>query len=326
MRGECSMCDYQIAAPMGVDPMVANLREALEKREHYDSLFVAPLGSMFDDKEVPPEARRRIFALAAGTGCTLFATESRIEFLNEHTIGEFADLLGDRGLRVNVGLESADPFVLSNCIGKALDLASVRPTARLLEWHGVELASNVLLGALALAELEAIEAAVATVRWAFENGSRLCVLFPSNVKRWTLQHWLWERGLFRPPSLWALIEVLERLQDLPPGALALSYFAKVPNDSIVEVPTTCPACHTEVLAALRVFSIDGDFAVLAGLLRRSCSCRAPWLEKLHEAPQGTLSERFERIETRVALEILGASSAEMRPRARASFRLGLGNP
>src|SRR5207247_1333474 len=106
---------------------------------------------------------------------------------------------------VNLGLESADPWIQQNCVGKSLDRDTYRDCVGLLERHRALAVANVLLGAPFLTEQEAWTSAADSMRWALEHGTHLCVLFPSNVKRWTLQEWLWERGLDATASLWAAV-------------------------------------------------------------------------------------------------------------------------
>lgn len=278
--GECTMCDYQIAAPLERDEMVANVREALASHPGHEALFVAPLGSMFDPREVPPAACDEICALMAATDARLLATETRMEFLAPNVVEHFASFFPERERRINIGLESTDPWLLAHAIGKSIPVERLGATAALLHHHGVELAANVLVGPPLLTPREVVRSAVETVRTAVASGVGLCVLFPSNVRRWTVQHWLWEQGWYHPPSLWAFVEIVTELQPHYAGHLALSYFDKEPNDSIVVMPTTCPDCRERVTAALWSFAATGSDEELARVRRRGCACRDTWLRSL----------------------------------------------
>jgi radical SAM enzyme (TIGR01210 family) len=182
--------------------------------------------------------------------------------------------------------------------------------------HGAFPVTNVLLGAPFLTENEAIESAVGTIRWALANGSHICVLFPCNVKGWTLQEWLWERQMYRVPSLWSLVEALRRLGPGATRAVALSWYATEPTDErrrtqvsdpLREAPSTCPRCRDRVIAGLDQFNAGGGYQIVEELGRIDCDCRTEWAERLHTqaASVPPLIERVLGAYERIGLEVLG---------------------
>jgi len=304
-QGECTICDYQIAEHVITDRILHLVQEALGRKQHYEILFVAPLGSMFDPYEVPPEARCRIFELAVATDCMGFGTETRPEFLTEEVVSEFVAILQDKEKQINIGLESSDPWILRNCIGKSFRPDCFRVVSGLLQQNGVHPIANILLGAPFLTEREALVSTIRSVRWALENGAYFCVLFPSHVKRWTLQHWLCERGLYHSPSLWSLIEVIYALGPELSRKIALSYYDKEPSRSIKEIPYTCGICHHNIVEMLREYSAQGDFGLIESLRRSTCVCRAEWKAKVLAPPSLPLYDRVVELYRRIACEFLG---------------------
>lgn len=313
--GECTMCNYAAAERVDSGSIVASVREALAQHEHFDALGISPFGNMFDTTEVPAEARNAIFAMAAETDASIFSCESRPETLSEELIAHAARLLGGKRLFINLGLEAANPWVQAHCVGKSLSNDSFRAATAALRCHGAFPVSNVLLGAPFLTEDEAIESAVGTIAWALRNGSHLCVLFPSNVKGWTLQEWLWERDLYRVPSLWSLVEALRRLGPELARSVALSWYSASPadphrrgqvSDPLREVPTTCPLCRDRVIEGLDMFNAGRD-AVIEDLCRLDCSCRAEWADRLarEASAAAPLSARVLAAYDRIGGELVG---------------------
>lgn len=303
--GECTMCDYQIAAPMHAPEMVRNVAEALAENRSHKALFIAPLGSMFDPVEVPPAAADEILRLAGATGAKLFATETRMEFLAPGTMRRFVQPFANRPKRINIGLESTDPWMLANSVGKSIPVHELRATADLLHAYETELAANILVGSLWLTPHETINQTLRSIRCAIAAGVDLCVLFPSNVRRWTVQYWLWQRGEFRPPSLWTLVEVLLQLEEEELSKVALSYFDKKPNESIVALPQTCDCCQPAVIAALWHFAGTGRRDRLEAVCQAGCACRARWRESL-TAPASSVRERALPVVEEMARELCGS--------------------
>lgn len=329
--GECSMCNYGAAERQTTGQIVAAVRDALAEHSDYDALGITPIGNMFDPAEVPVPARTAVFAMAAGQPGSIFSCESRPETLTSAAIGDAIARLRGRRLYVNLGLEAAHPWVQANCVGKSLDAGAYELAAGMLRGAGAFPVTNVLLGVPFLTEAEAIESAAGTVRWAMARGSHICVLFPANVKGWTLVEWLRDRGMFTVPSLWSLVEVLARLGPELARSAVLSWYAMTPaeprrlrrvSDPLRIAPTTCPACAAAVTAGLDQFNRDGDFGIVTALSATSCGCRAEWLDGLRRADQRPLAARVAEAYQQIGTELLGPARWEA-SRARALGQLDL---
>lgn len=307
-RGECTMCNYNVhsfAEPVSSERMVNFIKKAINEKQHYEYLFMNPLGSMFDPYEVPAEARRRIFELAAATDCASFGCETRPELLTEKTVTEFATILQEKKKLVCMGLESSDPWILRNCIAKSMSPDDFRAGATLLQQHGIHPAANILLGAPFMTEREALDSTIQSIRWALKNGAYMCVLFPMYIKRWTLSHWLWERDLYHVPSLWSLIEVLYVLGPHLSPRVGLAWLSPDPSPLFTEMPQTCPKCHRDVVEALRQWNAQADFGLIESLRRTSCACRAEWKAKVLALPSISLYDRVAALYQRIALNLIG---------------------
>lgn len=314
--GECTMCNYATAERVDTASIIASVHEALGQRDHYDALGISPFGNMFDVTEVPAPARDAIFALAAETDAAIFSCESRPETLTEELIAQAVGTLGGKRLFINLGLEAANPWVQAHCVGKSLSTDGYLVAISALRRHGAFPVSNVLLGAPFITEEEAIESAVGTIRWALGHGSHICVLFPSNIKGWTLQEWLWERQMYRVPSLWSLVETLRRLGPDMARSVALSWYSATPtdvhrlgqvSDPLREAPTTCPQCRTLVVAGLDRFNAGAGMDVVDELCHLSCACRAEWADQLarETSAAGPLMARILIAYDRIGAELAG---------------------
>jgi radical SAM enzyme (TIGR01210 family) len=219
--------------------------------------------------------------------------------MTDDDIAEAVKILGDRQLYVNVGLESAHPWIQANCVGKSLDLGAYRESLDMLRRNGALPITNLLLGAPFLSEREAVDSAMSSIRWALSQGTHLCVLFPSNVKGYTLQEWLWRRNRYRMPSLWSLVDTVQQVGPEAAERVRLSWFsasvtepdgATQLSDPVRAVPTTCPGCRGHVVEQLNAFNATGDFAVIERLSGSDCACREAWRRTI-EAQTGDLYDR-----------------------------------
>lgn len=311
--GGCTMCDYWASTYVPPKQMVVSVEKALSSLESVPGvLVVSASGSIFDDWEVPPQARHSIFQLLTRFRDTTIVFETRADTLSEEKIIECKSVLDEHRVFVEMGLESADPWIQQYCVNKGLDLKQFVEIIRLLKKHNVGSTANVLVGIPFLTAAESVEEAVSSVNWAFRQGIDSCVLFPVNVKPWTLIYWLKETGMYVPPSLWALVEVLIRLkpQMLPFVDIAWYKARSQPHPEYrihPQSPTTCPRCHGTVAELLDQYAFAEDRErVLAQLAGLRCECRELWNAAMRTSTDSTLYERVRMAYRNIGEGILGS--------------------
>lgn len=306
--GTCVMCDYgKGPRTTGAEDMVEFVRHGLGALpEGLYHLLVSPIGSFFDTWEVPLQAQRAILRQMAGTDIETFAFESRAETIAEEAIAQCRLGLENRGLKVYLGLESADPWISKYCINKALSMDSFEQAVRILRQHDVVTSANVLLGAPFLSPLEAIEDVLQSISWAFAKGIDECNLFPTHVKEWTLLHWLSQRNLYSPPSLWSLVEVLRRVgPEVACSKIKFSWYKTYGSTNVVYPPITCSACLSDVIYCLDLFYETNDYAWIDRLVSFDCRCKDAWRSQLEARPSMSLLARASAAYEFIGLELLG---------------------
>lgn len=316
-QGGCTMCNYGASSHVSAEDMIEYVREGLSTLDEDERmmLLVSPSGSMFDDWEVPAEAREAIFRLVRDTKCSTYICETRVETLTEERVEHYADLLNNKDACIELGLESAHPWILKYCVNKSLSLDEYRQAILLLRKYQVTSIANVMLGNAFLSHSEAIEDAVQSVRWAFSQRTDLCVVFPAHVKRWTLLQWLWEHGMYSPPSLWSLVEVLARLGPRLTPRVPISWYKTYyeESDGIDPIegifylcsPSTCAACQPVVMELLDTYRDTQDFGVVEELMSIECECKRVWRSSLEAEESVPLKERVARSYEVIGRDVLG---------------------
>ena len=284
-QGLCTMCNYGVSD--GIPETVAqDIRAALHAvpLDLRSTLLVSPSGSMFDPREVPDDLRTAILEAVAESGASTVVCETRPETVTDERMREFVAAIAPKAGVVELGLESADPWVLQWCVNKRLDLGQFRRAVETAHRHGLRVLANISLGTAFLSAGAAIRDAEFAARWAMECGVDACVVFPMHVRDWTLLGWLWQRGLYRTPSLWSLVEVLRRVAPDFRGRVSAAWYrdynAELPQASvsmpILASPTTCSLCVGRVAEALDRFRDQADPRVLGEVSDAGCSCRDAW--------------------------------------------------
>jgi uncharacterized Fe-S cluster-containing MiaB family protein len=131
------------------------------------------------------------------------------------------------------------------------------------------------------------------VEWALNNGADKVVLFPLHVKRSTLLAVLHEKGLYRLPSLWSLIEVLSRMSPSLVRRTTISWYRHDygSGGDVLKSPTTCRRCERRVLALLDAFRDHPCVSTVSNLTSLDCQCKEAWTRELSEPADAPIVDR-----------------------------------
>ena len=320
-RGQCIICDYGGRhAAVSSHAMVDAVKRALARvpSDASRTLLVSPSGSMMDAMEVPVAARNAIWELVAGTACSDYICETRPETVSDSAVECLTDLMKGRRIHVEMGFESASQLVRECCINKGLALSAFTSATEVLKNSDVGVITNVLLGSPFLSIEESIADTEQSIRWAFAHGADECVVFPVHVRQGTLLEWLWRHRLYRPPSLWSLVEVLRGLGETVAPRITMSWHKVYDmlcdsGDVIAHTdlgylasPTTCHKCAGTVLGLLDEYRYNGDFAVVDQLSQLQCECKDRWTRSRNNESGLPLRERLMLAYEAIGVGLLGA--------------------
>lgn len=276
--GGCTNCSFPsffgVGEPVSEESYLAQLEAALERVPAGDpgpvqiDLFVS--GSLFNPEEVPEAAQTRLIERAARVpGARRILVETRPEYATNERLERARAAAGGARLEVAIGLESADDDIRERRIRKGFTWAAFERAARRVLAHDIDLLAHLLLKPIDTGEREAIEDLVTSALRVFTLGGRVG-LQPCFVAPDTPVEKAFEAGSYRPPWLWSVVEVVQRVSDHGRVYVGLSDEGMDPQRSA----RNCGECDTRVVAALSAFNRTRDAGPLDDL---ECSCRAEWL-------------------------------------------------
>lgn len=292
-QGGCLMCDYSVGSPTSPEDMANYVKEGLENiKECCEQLLVSPSGSMLDKAEVPTEALGSILDLLKKSEHKVFSFETRVDSINEESVKYCSDKLGDRFYRVFLGVESANPWILKYSINKMLDLNDYIQAVKTLHKYNVKVAANIIISAPFLTIKENLNIAVQSVRWVISQGADECFIFPIHIKKDTPLEFLYSEGMFEPPSLWQLVEVMKRLgRETCERYIRLSWFTSYGAYNIIASPTTCDKCKDQVISLLEEFDNTSNFDLIEQIDSIHCDCKKRWRDEVEGSNSDSLEDR-----------------------------------
>lgn len=266
---KCLMCGYSQDADKRVT--AENLQNqfdyAMSKYEgDFDIVKIFTSGSFFDEREVPSNVREYIYQKVVDNGVKKLSVESRPEFVTREKLVDQEVVL-----EVGIGLETSNDFIREHCINKGFTFEDFEKAASLLKEENVLIKVYLLLKPPFLSEREAINDTISSALHVKEYADMVSVN-PTNIPSKTYIEVLWKRGMYRPPWLWSMIEVVNRIREEG---------MEVKGDPVAggkeRGPHNCGKCDSEAIRAIRDFSLSQDTEELKGL---SCDCIHKWKKAL----------------------------------------------
>lgn len=308
-RGACIMCDYGIGRRLTPDELKAELEEKLRPQMSSLSMILfGSYGSVFDTEEVSEECLNVVLDFVAVQRVQTIIFETHCCTITEKVLEKLKRKLCDIGKRViiEMGFESSDTFVLENCLNKILDLDQLCRAMDLIHKYGMDVSLNVFLGAPFLDERDQLETAAESVKWAFDKGADSIVIFPCNVKPFTLLYKLYQNNLYHPISHWLMAELLARIPEDYLGKVSFSWYGDrknfYENDQYPLIPPKdCKHCHKKIFDFYQGFMKASSVVERKNLLmelfheRAECDCHDQVLRKIHIRKKRMEKEEISRI-------------------------------
>lgn len=199
--------------------------------------------------------------------------ESRPEFVTQGNISTLTELLQGKTLQVGIGLESSNNTVRNRMLRKGMSLSNFQRAVGILREHKAESMAYVFLKPVGLSESEAIADAVNTIKFCFESGVNEVSLSCAFIQAETEMCRQYKLGLYRPPWLWSIIEVVKQTAHL--GPVKIGTFEDDPPP--IDVAHNCEHCTTAVNQVLDQYRNSFNLSVFDQL---ACSCKQEWMKEV----------------------------------------------
>jgi radical SAM enzyme (TIGR01210 family) len=260
-----------------------------ESLDEFQMMSVYNSGNWFVDKEVPPKARQGIYSTIASSKCEALIVESLPQFITQKSIKEAKTFLGNKQLIVAIGLQSANDFVRNVCVNTTCTKQQFERAVTLLWKNDYIPRAYLMIKPPFLTELEAIEDAVSSIHYVASLGFEDVSICPTRIAPHTIAAELMKRGLYEPPSLWSVIEILRRVQEkgISTRVSCLDLDGK---DDDTFYPRSCKQCTPQLIEALKKFNRTADLTPVEQI---KCDCKYEYQSRVaNEVDDTPLPDRI----------------------------------
>lgn len=280
----CTMCGHlakQVRRdePIPAEDFIYQVAKEFERHDfkNYPLLNIYNNGSFLNDNEIPPAARREILKrVTENSHIKMLVLETRPEFVTEEKVQEIKHLIPRKHVQLAIGLEVKNDLVRNICLNKGFSTVQYERAAKIITRY-LHLRTYVFLKPPFISEKDGIELAVEAVDYAFDRGSATVSLEACTIQDFTLVKYLYDQGLYKPPWLWSILEVVRRSKPRRAGKLIIGLFQFFPSPQAV--PYNCHLCSDRVMTAIKAYNRTLSPGVLEGL---DCPCKNQWQTQLNE--------------------------------------------
>ncbi|RKX46339.1 MAG: TIGR01210 family radical SAM protein [Thermotogae bacterium] len=224
----CYMCSYPAEAPKvpwSQEKLVEYFKKALKRIENKKGPIAVRIftsGSFFDEGELKSETRKRIFSiLAKMDNVEEIVVESRSELVRRDAIKELVEIIGGKYFEVAIGLETANDDVADVSINKGNTFGEFIRASNIIKEAGANVKTYLLFKPIFLSERDAIEDVKESIKKAVPYTDTFSINV-TNIQKGTTYERLWEKGEYRTPWLWSVVEILKWAKENFPEKRILS--------------------------------------------------------------------------------------------------------
>lgn len=261
--GSCIMCDY--GAIDGIKNVEVYLREMttiLQEEKGIQYLLLCTNGSFLDSSQIPEITFQKILEYVNKTDICNIIIETHYLDVTIEKLKLIKQLLWSKNVTLELGLETVNQDYQNLLIMKHIDMKAFEETIATIQNYGFFVDLNILFGLPFLSEKEQFKDTKNSIIWAFEHKCN-AVVFPINIKPYTLLMNMYENGYYKPVSHWLLLLLLQTIEPRQLSKITISYYGNRDDkfygkENKTIFPKCCPICKKTLFSFYDAFSKEDD--------------------------------------------------------------------
>lgn len=303
LQGSCIMCNYGAVQGMASIPeYMQRLSDTLnDLNVTIDTILLSTNGSFLDETQIPYELLCTILERISESHIKTVEIETHYRDVTIEKLRLLNRLLPHKRIMIELGLETINSQYHSHIIMKNVNLHDFERTVLIIQNTGIYVECNVMIGLPFLSEKEQYEDALQTIKWVFDHQCAP-VLFPINIKPYTLLMDMYQRGHYAPVSHWMIPLILDTLPVEQLEQITVAWYGNREEtysdcNTHTVFPTACAKCSALIYDFYRQFLHTSNGSdrkrVLTNLFSSvSCGCPQQIKEKVHQNPVENFESRY----------------------------------
>ncbi len=300
--GSCIMCDYgSVNGAQNYDAYLREMDAILQSEKGIEHLLLCTNGSIMDFSQIPRDIFYKIIEHAGKTDISNIIIEAHYLDITNEKLQKVKQLLLSKNVTIELGMETACQKYQDYIIMKQIDMQKFEAVITNIQSHEFSVDVNILFGLPFLSEKEQLLDTKNAISWAFEHNCN-AVLFPINVKPYTLLMNMYENGYYKPVSHWQLLLLLDEIEPEQLSRITISYYGNREENFYDKnhraiLPECCPICKNPLMDFYDAFYKEDHCFQKKNLLNHilnfnKCECLKKQKERLSYFDEHTFEEKY----------------------------------
>lgn len=252
LRGSCIMCDYgAMLGTASISEYIDRVSDVLKGLDSsVDTILLSTNGSFLDESQISFALLCSILEQISKSHVKYVEIETHYKDISLDRLELLKQLLPNKKIMIEMGLETINPKYQSYIVMKGVSIPDFEKTIALIHNMEMDVECNVMVGLPFLSEKEQFEDALATIQWVFEHQCTP-VLFPVNIKPYTLLMDMYQSGHYAPISHWMIPVLLDSLPTEQLEQITVAWYGN--REDIYSTcsvrtisPVSCDKCKVQI--------------------------------------------------------------------------------
>lgn len=301
-RGKCIMCDYGCADGTRENSVYLNELVKVLDNTNADHIIICSNGSFMDESQINHKLYCDILDTINKYDFSLLEIETHYSTVTKKKLDAIKNIVHNKEVYIELGLETTSQALQDNVIMKDINLRKFKDTIDFIHSYNFNIDINIMLGMPFLSAQDQLKDALNTAKWVFENDCSL-VVFPINIKPFTLLKTMYSYKFYEPVSHWLMIEFLNNISVNYLNLITVAWFGnreevyEGTNENVI-FPVSCEKCEKNLMKFYDNFNYcrtsEGRRKLLDDLIiNRTCTCYENLTDNLQIESHTTFEDKYE---------------------------------
>lgn len=289
-QGSCIMCDYGYSNVSYTDEeYIDEMRKIIRQHPNAESILLCTNGSFLDEQQISDELLRKILRVATNSEIKEIQIETHYNDINNSKLDLIKSMCQNKIVTIELGFETSNQFYQDNIIMKHIDINKFEYVLNKIQSYGFNTILNIMLGLPLLSVKDQVTDTYETINWALNHNCR-AVVFPINIKPYTLLWHMYKNNFYNPISHWAIIFLLTMFKNKDLSKITLAWYGdRDEGDPDTEdetiFPLSCNICSPKLMEFYEQFNNIKDYhrrnELLQSILNELnfCDCFCHFMQK-----------------------------------------------
>lgn len=303
IQGSCTMCDYGTATcKEDVAIFIEEMLRIYFSFSNIDALMLCTNGSFLDDTQMPFEFQKKIMEEANKLPCKTILIETHCCTITDSKLKLIKNTIKNKEVKIELGLETTNLLYQKYILNKNIPLKRLESIIYKIQSYGFVPSLNILVGIPFLTETEQIKDVLASIKWCLQHNTEI-VLFPVNIKPYTLLYYLYQNKMYQPIFHWLPIYILSLVDEKYLPKIDIAFWGNRDdsyNEKKVIFPLSCNKCYRSIMNFYPRYlssnnSVTRQECIHALLENADCDCFHIFKNKLDVEYSKNIEKRLEQV-------------------------------